>query len=291
MKVICAGLMKTGTKSLAKALRELGFSVYDVEEHVSFHLQPWCAILGEDKEPDFLSMYRDVDAVTDVPANIFYEEILKAFPDAKVILSERDSEDVWLASWIKQLEQKLRMEREPLRVLLFALSSSYRKSWKTVLRSQQFVLGFPKVNVNESKFLLKKKYREYNERVKAVVPPDQLLVYNVKQRLGTDLQVPWEGYSDLSISAREYCWIHSQRNSCNSARSGPTKYCKGSSHQFVIVGAGVGCYCLFCSDRNSLIELIESFGTKWRDYVGYFVCTSRMISYSSRGERFKRLRF
>ena len=181
MKVICAGLMKTGTKSLAKALRELGFSVYDVEEHVSFHLQPWCAILGEDKEPDFLSMYRDVDAVTDVPANIFYEEILKAFPDAKVILSERDSEDVWLASWIKQLEQKLRMEREPLRVLLFALSSSYRKSWKTVLRSQQFVLGFPKVNVNESKFLLKKKYREYNERVKAVVPPDQLLVYNVKQ--------------------------------------------------------------------------------------------------------------
>ena len=47
-------------------------------------------------------MYRDVDAITDVPANIFYEEILKAFPDAKlVILSERDSENVWLASWIK----------------------------------------------------------------------------------------------------------------------------------------------------------------------------------------------
>ena len=45
----------------------------------------------------------------------------------------------------------------------------------------QFVLGIPSYNVNESKFLLKKKYREHNERVKAVVPPDQLLVYNVKQ--------------------------------------------------------------------------------------------------------------
>ena len=133
MKVICAGLMKTGTKSHAKALRQLGFLVYDAEEHFSFHLQSWYAILGEAKEPDFLSMYRDVDAVTDAPASIFYEEILKAFPDAKVILSERDSEDVWLASWIKQTEILLSIGREPLNVLLLALSSSFRKSWKNAL--------------------------------------------------------------------------------------------------------------------------------------------------------------
>ena len=34
MKVICAGFPKTGTKSLAMALRELGYSVYDTEEHL-----------------------------------------------------------------------------------------------------------------------------------------------------------------------------------------------------------------------------------------------------------------
>ena len=135
----------------------------------------------EAKEPDFHSMYRNVDAVTDVPANAFYEEILKAFPDAKVILSERDSEDIWLASWIKQMEMLLSIGREPLRVLLFALSSSYHKTRKTWLRSVQFVHGISNISVNESKFLLKKKYREHNEQVKAVVPPDQLLVYNVKQ--------------------------------------------------------------------------------------------------------------
>ena len=181
MKVICAGLGKTGTNTLTEAPRQLGFSVYDVEEHITFHLHPWYSILVEAKEPDFLSMYRDVDAVTDVPASAFYEEILKAFPDAKVILSERDSEDIWLASYIKQTEMLLSMKRDPLRVLLFALSSSYRKIWKTALRSLQFVFGTPNYNVNESKFLLKKKYREYNERVKAVVPPDQLMIYNVKQ--------------------------------------------------------------------------------------------------------------
>ena len=34
MKIICAGFPKTGTKSMAAALRELGYSVHDFEEHV-----------------------------------------------------------------------------------------------------------------------------------------------------------------------------------------------------------------------------------------------------------------
>ena len=34
MKIICAGFPKTGTKSMATALRDLGFSVHDFEEHL-----------------------------------------------------------------------------------------------------------------------------------------------------------------------------------------------------------------------------------------------------------------
>ena len=286
MKVICAGLMKTGTKSLAKALRKLGFSVYDVEEHVSFHLQPWCEILDEAKEPDFRSMYRDVDTVTDVPANIFYEEILKAFPDAKVILSERDSEDVWLASWINHLEMKLRMEREPLRVLLFALSSSYRKAWKIVLRSHQFILGFPNVNVNESKFLLKKKYREHNERVKAVVPPDQLLVYNVKQGwkpickfLGRDIPTcPFPHANIGGSTVKKNHAIQHLLGLPNIAREAII-----SLSLLVLVLAVMVSF--VGSEHNSLIEPIESIETKCCDCVVGYVCTFRMISYcSNRGQ-------
>ena len=33
---------------------------------------------------DFYEMYKDVDAVTDMPANYFWKQILEAFPDAKV---------------------------------------------------------------------------------------------------------------------------------------------------------------------------------------------------------------
>ena len=50
----------------------------------------------------FASMYKDVDAVTDHPAGFWYEEILQAFPDAKVILNVRDSEDVWLKSQVRE---------------------------------------------------------------------------------------------------------------------------------------------------------------------------------------------
>ena len=33
---------------------------------------------------DFYKMYKDVDAVTDMPAFYFWKQILEAFPDAKV---------------------------------------------------------------------------------------------------------------------------------------------------------------------------------------------------------------
>ena len=95
MKIICAGLSKTGTKTLAKALRILGYTVYDYFEHESFHANEWLAILCEGKDPDFIAMYRDVDAVTDLPAADWFQKIFEAFPHAKVILSLRDNEELF----------------------------------------------------------------------------------------------------------------------------------------------------------------------------------------------------
>ena len=103
MKIICAGLSKTGTKSLAKALRILGFTVFDFDEHDHCHHKCF-DIYCEGKSPDFASMYKDVDAVTDLPPAFWFEEIYRAFPDVKVILSMRDNEEVWAHSWAKQNE-------------------------------------------------------------------------------------------------------------------------------------------------------------------------------------------
>ena len=101
MKIICAGLAKTGTTSLASALRILGYKVYEYPEHVAFNGEEWLDIYMKGKSPDFVSMYKDVDAVTDRPPAFWFQEISEAFPDAKVILTVRDSEEVWLKSYMK----------------------------------------------------------------------------------------------------------------------------------------------------------------------------------------------
>ena len=87
MKVICSGMSKTGTKTMATALTMLGYKVYDYEEQY-FYLGDELLKILEDgwTTEDIKRIYKDVDAVTDLPGNLLWEEILKAYPDAKVII-------------------------------------------------------------------------------------------------------------------------------------------------------------------------------------------------------------
>ena len=87
MKVIAAGFSKTGTKSMFLALSELGYNVYDFHDHFWHHCDQWTKIYSSSTGgtiEDFKEMYESVDAVTDAPPYLFWEEILQAFPDAKV---------------------------------------------------------------------------------------------------------------------------------------------------------------------------------------------------------------
>ena len=85
MKVIVASMPKSGTKTLATCLRELGYTVYDALEHIQYHTADWDKIFaGKATTQDIQRMYKDVDAVTDIPACGLWEEISIAFPDAKV---------------------------------------------------------------------------------------------------------------------------------------------------------------------------------------------------------------
>ena len=87
MKVICAGYPKTGTKSMANALRILGYEVHDLEEHYDYNLENYVDFLeGRVGAEIFFKMYKDVDAVTDVPACLLWNVILSQFPEAKVII-------------------------------------------------------------------------------------------------------------------------------------------------------------------------------------------------------------
>lgn len=85
MKVIVAGMPKTGTKSMHAALEMLGYSVYDFPENAFILTDEYDKIVCKGWETDdFRRMYENIDAVVDYPAFYFWDEIHKAFPEAKV---------------------------------------------------------------------------------------------------------------------------------------------------------------------------------------------------------------
>ena len=167
MKVICAGFLKTGTKSIAKALRHLGFTVFDWEEQTFDFLDHWVDVFQNGTKPDVKRVYQNADVCIDIPGNFFYEEILEAFPGCKVILSIRD-EDSWLESLVRQLD-----------------SSNGLRSTITSRKMDYVYDSFLNAAIGscntKSTYILRKRYHIHNHRVKSIVPPDKLLVYNVKQ--------------------------------------------------------------------------------------------------------------
>ena len=48
MKIICAGFPKTGTKSMANALTQLGYQVHDFEEHLEYNLDNYVRFFDGD---------------------------------------------------------------------------------------------------------------------------------------------------------------------------------------------------------------------------------------------------
>ena len=85
MKVVIAGHQKTGTKSLTKALRIMDYNVYDFVENCFFLSKEWKEIFKNGGNAElFKKMFKNIDAVCDVPSFPFWREIHNAFPDSKV---------------------------------------------------------------------------------------------------------------------------------------------------------------------------------------------------------------
>ena len=97
LKVIGAGLGRTGTTSLKIALeRLLGEPCYHMTEVFNNldHIPLWrqATLAGE---PDWHVMFKNYSATVDWPAASFWPELCRAFPEAMVILSIRDPDEWW----------------------------------------------------------------------------------------------------------------------------------------------------------------------------------------------------
>uniref|UniRef100_F6UBW4 Sulfotransferase n=1 Tax=Ciona intestinalis TaxID=7719 RepID=F6UBW4_CIOIN len=178
MKIIVAGFAKTGTKSLTAALTELGYVVYDYLENFSYLGDDWQRILTKGgTTDDFRRMYDNVDVTIDSPVYFYWEEIHRAFPDAKIILSIRD-EDSWLNSLKKQSDE---ISNNTVLHFMQTLSPTGRKFFKFSQTWVMAVFGIfmksPFHDIPFNDMLHRITYRQHNKYVLGTAPKDKLLVY------------------------------------------------------------------------------------------------------------------
>lgn len=92
MKVIGAGLPRTATLSQKFGLEVLGFSTYHMVNVLGDLGQVPLWNAAADGNPDWEAIFGGFEATVDWPGGYFYQELLEAFPHAKVLLSVRDAE-------------------------------------------------------------------------------------------------------------------------------------------------------------------------------------------------------
>jgi hypothetical protein len=175
IKVIGAGLGRTGTLSLKVALEELGFSkCYHMTEVLARmnDARVWdAAVRGE--PVDWEALFRGYQATVDWPGCSFYQEFLRRYPDAKVVLTVRDPE-----KWYDSARQTIYYVRQAF------------PSWARLLnpRMRHFIrmldrlvwVGTFQGRFEDKSFAIAV-FNRHNEQVRRVVPPDRLLIYEVKE--------------------------------------------------------------------------------------------------------------
>lgn len=107
MKVFGIGLGRTGTKSLTKALRQLGFCIHHYPDDSVTAME---VVSGRP-----YSILDRCDGLTDLHATTRFKELDKQYPGSKFILTVRDRTP-WLDSCLRHFEQyKANPDPNPIR--------------------------------------------------------------------------------------------------------------------------------------------------------------------------------
>ncbi|CDS09961.1 hypothetical protein LRAMOSA02638 [Lichtheimia ramosa] len=174
LQVIGAGCGRTGTDSLREALNILGYNCHHMREILSRDLHPEIfleAYVNPDKPVDWDKAYEGFDAAVDWPTASFVEPLLKKYPDAKWLLTDRDPD-----SWYKSVKNTIHIaatsrSQEEIAALPEYLQRSYRMAKTVVLDG---ALADPERFADEE--AIKAYFNNHNEWVKKTIPADRLLV-------------------------------------------------------------------------------------------------------------------
>ena len=174
IQVIGAGLGRTGTLSLKAALEELGFAkCYHMGEVLARmdDARTWDAA-AHGEPVDWDRLFAGYRATVDVPACLFYSELLEKYPGAKVILTVRDPE-----RWYDSMRQTIYFAHHAfprwaavlnprMRVFRRMIDGLWERMFRGRFEDRAFAIDV---------------FNRHNEQVRRDIPADRLLVYEISQ--------------------------------------------------------------------------------------------------------------
>jgi hypothetical protein len=169
MKVIGVGLPRTGTLSLKFALEMLGFGpCYHMTEVFGDPASwPLWIKAGNGERIEWSQIFGRWESTTDAPGCVFWRELADYYPNARLILAERDPHK-WFASTQATI-----------------LKASNHETLGLVSNDLFKVIGavgwspLDPDNHDEAKML--KRFHDHNSAIKAAFGPERLLVFDAAQ--------------------------------------------------------------------------------------------------------------
>lgn len=178
LKIVGAGLGRTGTKSMQTALAQLGFGpchhmleVFEFPDSMPLWIE---AAAGN---PDWDAIFKHYQSAVDYPSAAYWRELAVHYPQARVLLTVRDP-DEWFESvhaTIMAPDSMARHEDTEVQARFFA---TVRRHLPPQLDDRRVMTAF---------------FRAHVQAVIAAIEPDRLLVYQVGEgweRLCRFLGVP-----------------------------------------------------------------------------------------------------
>jgi len=192
LEVIGAGLGRTSTASLQLALNKLGYKTAHMETVMLYNqFDDWIKAHELDDETDvaeiekiLAKVLKNFTASCDNPSCGFFIELMKMNPNAKVVLTVRDTPEAWaksasdtimriiFESWFSKSLMAKSLSWFPLLSRFIKLKTLGR------LTFERTAVGGFHVDIPENRV---QHYEDWEEYVKAHVPADRLLIFNAKQ--------------------------------------------------------------------------------------------------------------
>lgn len=180
LAVIGAGLPRTGTYSLKHALEQLGYGrchhMAEVFENPPL-ARHWEQVFDR-QDVDWEDVFDGYGATVDAPSCWVYEELAARYPEAKVLLTRRSDPDAWVRSMLATTmnpDFRAAMLKSPLAPMMQKMGA--------------FVMGgagdAPEAPPPSEpppapdRDMLVKLYEQHNAAVRAAIPAERLLEFQV----------------------------------------------------------------------------------------------------------------